>query len=182
MPSPSAEQLAYVVTHGELLSLLSLQRLEAMLDASPAPPPPTADELAAAEAAVRAELQRQERLWLEQPADGAPADADASIVVMPAAQPSAHNAAAVDIGPQIEAALAEAYADIPGRAQALQGVDTASLVPALAALAAQAPALPALTGPLDVPGVSAWLDLHDAGDPALDALMAQALALTVAQG
>jgi hypothetical protein len=180
MPSPSAEQLAYVVTHGELLSLLSLQRLEAMLDASPAPPPPTADELAAAEAAVRAELQRQERLWLEQPADGAPADADASIV-MPAALPSADNAA-VDIGPQIEAALAEAYADIPGRAQALQGVDTASLVPALAALAAQAPALPALTGPLDVPGVSAWLDLHDAGDPALDALMAQALALTGAQG
>jgi hypothetical protein len=95
MPSPSAEQLAYVVTHGELLSLLSLQRLEAMLDASPAPPPPTADELAAAEAAVRAELQRQERLWLEQPADGAPADADASIV-MPAALPSADNAA-VDI-------------------------------------------------------------------------------------
>jgi hypothetical protein len=33
-----------------------------------------------------------------------------------------------------------------------------------------------------VPGVSAWLDLHDAGDPALDALMAQALALTGAQG
>jgi hypothetical protein len=181
MPSPSAEQLAYVVTHGELLSLLSLQRLEAMLDASPAPPPPTADELAAAEAAVRAELQRQERLWLEQPADGAPAHADASIMVMPAAQPSADNAA-VDIGPQIEAALAEAYADIPGRAQALQGVDTASLAPALAALAAQAPALPALTGPLDGPGVSAWLDRHDAGDPALDALMAQALALTGAQG
>jgi hypothetical protein len=30
--------------------------------------------------------------------------------------------------------------------------------------------------------VSAWLDRHDAGDPALDALMAQALALTGAQG
>jgi hypothetical protein len=29
----TTEQLAYVVTHGELLALLSLQRLEAMLDA-----------------------------------------------------------------------------------------------------------------------------------------------------
>lgn len=170
-PAPDAEQLAYLVTHGELLTMLSLQRLEAMLDASPPTPPPTADELAAAEAGVQAELQRLEKLWREQSTSGAPVDADASNVLIPAAPPSAGNA---DIGPEIADALARAYADIPARAQALQGVATASLVQALELLPST---LPALTGPLDADGMAAWLDLHDAGDPALDQLMADAGAL-----
>jgi hypothetical protein len=168
----TTEQLAYVVTHGELLALLSLQRLEAMLDACPAAPPPTADELAAAEAAVLAELQRQERLWLDQSTNAAPNDADESIVIIPATPPS--TSFAVDIGPEIEDALARAYADIPARTQALQGVDTAGLASALAALPE---ALPPLTRALDAAGVSAWLDLHDAGDVALSELMDHASAL-----
>jgi hypothetical protein len=174
------EQLAYVVTHGELLLLLSLQRLEAILDASPAHAPPTADVIATAEAVAQGELQRLERLWFEQSTNGAPIDADESIVVIPAATPSTADAAlVVDIVPEIEAALVKAYADIADRAQALQSVDTTSLAPALAALA---PALPALTRPLDASGVSVWLDLHDAGDPTLDALMTQARALIGKQG
>jgi len=174
MPLLNAQQLAYVVTHGELLALLSLQRLEAMLDASPTAPPPTADELAAAEAAVLAELQRHQSLWLDQSTNGASTDADKSIVLDAAAPLSASDVVMVDIGPEIEDALAKAYADIPARTQALQGVDTASLAPALAALP---DALPPLTQAMDAAGVSAWLDLHDAGDPALGELMEQASAL-----
>ena len=168
-------QLAYLVTHAELLPLLSLQRLEAMLDASPPPPPPTADDLAAAEAAVQAELQRLQRLWLDQPTSAAPECAGEPTVLNPAARLSAGDTAFVaDLGPEIADALARAYADIPARTQALQGVVTASLVPALAALPGT---LPARTGPLDAAGVAAWLDLHDAGDPALEQLMAGACTL-----
>ena len=173
MSSLTAEQLAYVVTHGELLALLSLQRLEAMLDASPAAPPPTAEELAAAEAAVQADMQRLQQQWLDQSANGAPADADESRVIIPASANSA-SSVIIDISHEIDAALARAYADIPARALALQGVDTSSLAPALAALT---DGLPPLTQALSATGVTAWLDLHDAGDPALSELMDQASAL-----
>lgn len=165
----NAEQLAYVVTHAELLVMLSLQRLEAMLDASDDAPAPSGQELADAEAATMAELARQQQAWLGQSGDEAPANE--AVFAWPQA-PMASGA--VDLGPEIEAALARAYADIPARAQALQGADTASLMPALAALPE---ALPPLTRALDVAGVSAWLDLHDAGDPALGQLMADACAL-----
>jgi hypothetical protein len=169
----TTEQLAYVVTHGELLALLSLQRLEAMLDASPAAPPPTAEELAAAEAAVQADLQRLQQQWLEQSQNGAPADADESLVIIPAPDTAA-SSVDVDISHEIDAALARAYADIPARAQALQGVDTANLMQSLSLLPE---ALPPLTQALDAAGVSAWLDLHDAGDVALSELMDHASAL-----
>jgi hypothetical protein len=169
----SAEQLAYVVTHGELLSLLSLQRLEAMLDDSPAPPP-TAEELAAAESAVQADLQRLQQQWLEQSTNGTPADADESLAITPVSAALASRVV-VDISPEIDAALARAYADIPARAQSLQGADTSSLMPALAALTE---ALPPLTQALEATGVTAWLDLLDAGDPALSELMDHANTLS----
>lgn len=164
MPPVTSEQLAYVVTHGELLSLLSLQRLEAMLGAGADTPALSADELAAAEAATLAELARQQQQWMS--GEAAP-QGEASF----AAPADALSTAGVDLGPEIDAALARAYADIPARAQALQGVDTAGLAPALAALP---DALPPLTGALDAAGMSAWLDLHDAGDLALERLMAEA--------
>ena len=174
MPALSPEQLAYVVTHGELLAMLSLQRLEAMLDAgAEAAPALSAEELASAEAATMAELARQQQQWLAQ-AGGAPAaEADFSL---PAASLST---AGVDLGAEIDAALALAYAEIPARAQALQRVDTASLSPALAELPE---ALSPLTQALDAAGMSAWLDLHDAGDPALDRLMAEASELAGSAG
>lgn len=168
----STGQLAYVVTHSELLVMLSLQRLDMLLDASAVDAPePSADELAAAEAALLADMARQQQQWLAQ-ADGAEATppGDAIFAVPAAALPTG----SFDLGPEIEAALARAYADIPARTQALQGVDAASLQPALDALPE---ALPPLTGALDAAGVSAWLDLHDAGDPTLGQLMADACAL-----
>ncbi|MBI3347097.1 MAG: hypothetical protein HY020_07790 [Burkholderiales bacterium] len=177
MSSLTTEQLAYLVTHGELLALLSLQRLEAMLDASHAPPPPTAEELAAAEATVQAEMQRLQQQWLEQSTDGTPTDVNESVVIVPATATT--SSVGVDIGAEIEEALARAYADIPARALALQDADAAGLAPALAALPGT---LPALTQPLDAGGVSAWLDLHDAGDVALDELMARACALGSSAG
>ncbi|PTT78575.1 hypothetical protein DBR42_23290 [Pelomonas sp. HMWF004] len=173
MPPLTAEQLAYVVTHSELLALLSLQRLEAMLDASPAPPPPTAEELAGAEAAVQADLQRLQQQWLDQSTTGTPADANESLVIIPASA-ALTSSVAVDISHEIDAALARAYADIPARVQSLQGVDPSSLMPALAALTE---ALPPLTQALNATDITAWLDLHDAGDPALSELMEHASAL-----
>lgn len=169
----TAEQLAYVVTHGELLALLSLQRLEAMLDASPPSAPPTAEELAAAEAAVEADMLRLQQQWLEQSTNATPADADESLVIMPASAALA-SGVVVDISHEIDAALARAYADLPARAQSLQGVDPTSLMPALAALTE---ALPPLTQALNATDVAAWLDLLDAGDPALTELMDHASAL-----
>ncbi|MFG6488659.1 hypothetical protein ACG04R_18385 [Roseateles sp. BYS78W] len=166
MPPLTAEQLAYVVTHGELLAMLSLQRLEAMLDAGAEAPAPSAEELAAAEAATMAELARQQQQWLAQAGGTAPA-AEPDFLL----QAAPLSTAGIDIGEQIDSALAVAYAEIPVRAQALQGVDTTSLAPALTALPE---ALPPLTGALDTAGMSAWLDAHDAGDPALERLMAAA--------
>jgi hypothetical protein len=166
MPQLTPEQLAYVVTHGELLAMLSLQRLEAMLDAGADAPAPSAEELASAEAATMAELARQHQQWLAQASGAAPAaEPDFLVPAVPL------STAGVDIGQQIDEALALAYAEIAARAQALQGVDTASLAPALAALPE---ALPPLTGALDAAGMSAWLDLHDGGDPALDRLIVEA--------
>jgi len=166
MPPLTPEQLAYVVTHGELLAMLSLQRLEAMLDAGAEAPAPSAVDLAAAEAATMAELARQQQQWLAQASGGAPA-AEAEFLL----QAAPLSTAGVDIGEQINAALALAYSEIPARARALHHVDTTSLVPALTALPG---ALPPLTGALDAAGVSAWLDAHDAGDAALDRLIAEA--------
>lgn len=166
----NAEQLAYLVTHSELLVMLSLQRLEMLLDASAVDAPePSAEELAAAETAALAELARQQQQWLAQ-ADGATPVGEANFTLPAATLPTG----SVDLGPEIDAALARAYAEIPARAQALQGTDAASLMPAMAALPE---ALPPLTQALDAAGVSAWLDLHDAGDPALGQLMAEACAL-----
>lgn len=166
MPPLTPEQLAYIVTHGELLAMLSLQRLEAMLDAGADAPAPSAEELASAEAATMAELARQQQQWLAQASGTAPAaEPDFLLPAVPM------STAGVDIGEQIEAAVVLAYAEIRNRAQALQGVATASLAPALAALPGS---LPPLTAALDAAGLSAWLDLHDAGDPALDRLIAEA--------
>ncbi|KAK6024041.1 triacylglycerol lipase, partial [Ostertagia ostertagi] len=124
MSSLAPEQLAYIVTHGELLVMLSLRRLEMMLDASAEDAPaPSAEELAAAEAVTLAELARQQQQWLTQSVDVAPV-ADAHVTLAAAALPDGH----VDLGPEIEDALAHAYASIPARTQALQGADTASLV------------------------------------------------------
>ena len=169
MPSLTPEQRAYVVTHGELLVMLALQRLEALLDASAAAPAPSADELAAAEAATLAELARQQQQWLAPSADASPVG-EAGFTMPAVALPTG----SVDLGPEIEAALAHAYASVPARALALQGVDAAGLVPALADLPAT---LPALSRPMDAAGLTGWLDLHDAGDPALEQLVAQACAL-----
>lgn len=168
MPFLDAEQFAYVVTHAELLALLSLQRLEAQLDANANAngTAPSADELAATEAAAMAELARQQQQWLE-PTDGKGTPTFAV--------PADHfTAAAIDLGTEIDAALARAYAAIPARAQALRGVDTSGLEPALAALPE---ALSTLTRPLPPTGVSAWLDLYDSGDPALERLLVDATKL-----
>ena len=166
--SLNADQLAYVVTHAELLVMLSLRRMEAALDAGPDVAPPSDQELADAEAATLAELARQQQHWLAQPGGELLPVAATQVIPAPV---DALPASAIDLGPEIDEALARAYADVPARAQALQGVDAARLAPALAALPE---ALPPLTQPLDAAGMAAWLDLHDAGDETLDQVLAEA--------
>ena len=168
-PSPvtAAQELAFLVTHAELLVMLSLQRLEASLDTGATEPAPSAQQLADAEAATLAELARQQQRWLEQP-DAEPMEPAAALPML--AAPVA--TAAVDFLPEVEAALARAYAAVPARTQVLQEADGVRFMPALAALPA---ALPPLTQPMDAAGLSGWLDLHDAGDPALDSIVADAI-------
>lgn len=172
MPTPTPEQLAHVVTHAELLLMLSLRRLEVALDADPDDlPPPSAEALAAAETAALAELARQQQQWLAEAGGALPQGGAADPVL---AAPAELPLADVDLGAEIDEALSRAYADLPERVQTLQGVDASALAPALAALPLD---LPPLTRPLDAGGLTAWLDLHDAGDEAVARLVSEAIAL-----